>query len=87
MQTSFYTRHACVGVGGATESLTRGLALDLAPIRVNTVIPGAVFPCSALRLHCPMSVMGVKHLAQQLAAIAQIFASVQGWYERRVCRN
>ncbi|KAK9834491.1 hypothetical protein WJX74_002854 [Apatococcus lobatus] len=30
------------GVAGATESLTRGLALDLAPIRVNTVIPGFV---------------------------------------------
>lgn len=27
-------------MGGATESLTRGLAVDLAPIRVNAVCPG-----------------------------------------------
>lgn len=30
-------------VGAATEGLTRGLALDLKPIRVNAVSPGAVF--------------------------------------------
>ena len=29
-------------VGSATEGLTRGLAVDLAPLRVNTVSPGAV---------------------------------------------
>ncbi len=30
------------GVGGAVQGLTRGLAVDLAPIRVNCVAPGAV---------------------------------------------
>jgi NAD(P)-dependent dehydrogenase (short-subunit alcohol dehydrogenase family) len=30
------------GVGSAIEGLTRGLAVDLAPIRVNCVAPGAV---------------------------------------------
>jgi NAD(P)-dependent dehydrogenase (short-subunit alcohol dehydrogenase family) len=30
------------GVGSAVEGLTRGLAVDLAPIRVNCVAPGAV---------------------------------------------
>lgn len=30
------------GAGGAGEGLTRGLAVDLAPIRVNCVAPGAV---------------------------------------------
>ncbi|KAL5489721.1 hypothetical protein ACEPAI_4553 [Sanghuangporus weigelae] len=30
------------GVGGAVDSLARGLAVDLAPIRVNVVSPGAV---------------------------------------------
>lgn len=29
-------------MGGATESLTRGLAVDLAPIRVNGIAPGVV---------------------------------------------
>ena len=28
------------GMAGGTEALTRGLALDLAPVRVNCVIPG-----------------------------------------------
>ena len=31
-----------VGIGGAVDALTRGLAIDLAPIRVNSVCPGAV---------------------------------------------
>jgi NAD(P)-dependent dehydrogenase (short-subunit alcohol dehydrogenase family) len=30
------------GVVGATDSLTRGLAVDLAPIRVNVISPGYV---------------------------------------------
>ena len=30
------------GVGGATDSMTRGLAIDLAPIRVNVISPGLV---------------------------------------------
>lgn len=30
------------GVGSAVEGLTRGLAVDLAPIRVNCVAPGAI---------------------------------------------
>lgn len=50
MQRGLHARHVCTGSAGAVESLTRGLALDLAPIRVNTVIPGVVSPCSALRL-------------------------------------
>jgi NAD(P)-dependent dehydrogenase (short-subunit alcohol dehydrogenase family) len=29
-------------VGGAIEHLTRGLAMDLAPVRVNSVCPGLV---------------------------------------------
>ncbi|MHC3468918.1 SDR family oxidoreductase [Streptomyces sp. 7R007] len=33
---------AVAGVGGALESLTRALALDLAPLRVNAVVPGTV---------------------------------------------
>lgn len=35
-------RAVVAGVGGAVEGLTRGLALDLRPIRVNCVQPGAV---------------------------------------------
>ncbi len=31
------------GMAGATESVSRGLAVDLAPIRVNCVVPGAVY--------------------------------------------
>ncbi|KAL5489725.1 hypothetical protein ACEPAI_4557 [Sanghuangporus weigelae] len=31
-----------VGVGGAIDSLTRGLAVDLAPIRANVISPGLV---------------------------------------------
>ncbi|KAJ6475071.1 hypothetical protein C8R47DRAFT_1143432 [Mycena vitilis] len=31
-----------IGVAGAVEVLSKGLAVDLAPIRVNVVIPGAV---------------------------------------------
>ncbi|KAF8514010.1 short-chain dehydrogenase/reductase SDR [Hysterangium stoloniferum] len=31
-----------VGVAGAIDGLTRGLAVDLAPIRVNSICPGAV---------------------------------------------
>ena len=30
------------GLAGAVDSLTRGLAVDLAPIRVNVVSPGVV---------------------------------------------
>ncbi|KAJ9107189.1 hypothetical protein QFC19_002849 [Naganishia cerealis] len=30
------------GMGGAIESITRGLAVDLAPTRVNCILPGAV---------------------------------------------
>jgi NAD(P)-dependent dehydrogenase (short-subunit alcohol dehydrogenase family) len=30
------------GVGGAVEGIARGLAVDMAPIRVNSVAPGAV---------------------------------------------
>ena len=30
------------GVGGSVEALSRGLAVDLSPIRVNMVEPGAV---------------------------------------------
>lgn len=30
------------GIAGAVDSLTRGLAVDLAPVRVNVVSPGAV---------------------------------------------
>ena len=30
------------GVAGAIDSMTRGLALDLAPIRVNVISPGLV---------------------------------------------
>jgi len=30
------------GVAGAVDSLTRGLAVDLAPIRVNVISPGAI---------------------------------------------
>ncbi|KAI5450208.1 hypothetical protein NCC49_003357 [Naganishia albida] len=30
------------GMGGSVESVTRGLAVDLAPTRVNCVLPGAV---------------------------------------------
>lgn len=30
------------GFGGATTSTTRGLALDLAPVRVNCITPGLV---------------------------------------------
>lgn len=33
---------ALVGWGGAKEALVRGLAIDLKPIRVNMVVPGAV---------------------------------------------
>ncbi|KAJ7601588.1 hypothetical protein DFH06DRAFT_1025516, partial [Mycena polygramma] len=33
---------AAIGVGGAVETLSRALAVDLAPIRVNVIIPGAV---------------------------------------------
>ena len=29
-------------IGGATEHLTRGLAVDLAPVRVNAVCPGII---------------------------------------------
>ncbi len=29
-------------IGGAAEHLTRGLAMDLAPVRVNAVCPGYV---------------------------------------------
>lgn len=31
-----------IGIGAAKEGLTRGLALDMAPVRVNLVSPGAV---------------------------------------------
>lgn len=31
-----------VGTIGAVDALTRGLAVDLAPLRVNVVCPGAV---------------------------------------------
>lgn len=31
-----------IGGGGALMSATRGLALDLAPVRVNCVVPGLV---------------------------------------------
>ena len=31
-----------VGVAGAIDSMTRGLAVDLAPVRVNVVSPGLV---------------------------------------------
>ena len=31
-----------VGVAGAIDAVTRGLAIDLAPIRVNVVSPGLV---------------------------------------------
>lgn len=30
------------GIPGAVDSVTRGLAVDLAPIRVNAVCPGLV---------------------------------------------
>ena len=30
------------GLMGAVDSLARGLAIDLAPIRVNTISPGVV---------------------------------------------
>ena len=30
------------GVGGSVDALTRGLAIDLAPVRVNAVAPGIV---------------------------------------------
>ncbi|KAJ6571753.1 hypothetical protein B0H19DRAFT_1023223 [Mycena capillaripes] len=33
---------ALIGVAGAVEVLSRALAVDLAPIRVNVIIPGAV---------------------------------------------
>ncbi|KAJ6551642.1 hypothetical protein B0H19DRAFT_175328 [Mycena capillaripes] len=33
---------AAIGVAGAVEVLSRALAVDLAPIRVNVIIPGAV---------------------------------------------
>ncbi|KAA8618598.1 Short chain dehydrogenase [Pyrenophora tritici-repentis] len=33
---------AVAGYGGGTEGIAKGLAVDLAPIRVNTVSPGAV---------------------------------------------
>jgi len=38
------------GIAGATDSLTRGLAVDLAPIRVNVIAPGMVrnFFCAIL---------------------------------------
>jgi hypothetical protein len=39
------------GVAGATESLARGLAVDLAPIRVNVISPGVV----GLLLHVPFT--------------------------------
>jgi NAD(P)-dependent dehydrogenase (short-subunit alcohol dehydrogenase family) len=32
---------AVAGYGAGTEGVARGLAVDLAPIRVNTVSPGA----------------------------------------------
>ncbi|KAF8598538.1 hypothetical protein BDV93DRAFT_594032 [Ceratobasidium sp. AG-I] len=31
-----------IGVSGAVETATRGLALDLKPLRVNTISPGLV---------------------------------------------
>lgn len=65
-------RHVCVGVGGAIESLTRGLALDLAPIRVNTVIPGMVSPCRALQLQSHLPVRRINNPEQQLAELAAI---------------
>ena len=33
---------AAIGVGGAVDSMARGLAVDLAPVRVNVVSPGLV---------------------------------------------
>lgn len=31
-----------VGVPGAVDSMTRGLSVDLAPVRVNVISPGLV---------------------------------------------
>lgn len=46
--------------GGAIEGLTRGLALDLAPVRVNCVAPGAV----KTEMLCQMPPHVLEHLAR-----------------------
>ena len=71
MQGGFHTRHVYTGVGGAIESLTRGLALNLAPIRVNTVIPGVVSPGFALQLQDPTPATMVNNAAERPARLQQ----------------
>ena len=44
-----------VGIAGAVEALARGLAIDLAPIRVNTVSVGAVDTEVSIDHSCPMT--------------------------------
>ena len=58
-------RALTAGVGGAKEGLTRGLAVELAPIRVNLVSPGAI-DTSLLRSFAP---------PDQFDALLKMFAS------------
>jgi len=59
-------------VSGATDGFTRGLAVDMAPIRVNSVCPGAVrtelfdsFPPEALQqFEALAKVLPVRHIAE-----------------------
>ena len=78
-------RGMLAGVGGAKEGLVRGLAVELAPVRVNLVSPGAI-DTSLLRSFAPpdqidgmMKMFASGSLANRIGSVedtAEIYTSI-----------
>lgn len=72
-------------MGGAVEYLTRGLAVDLAPVRVNAVCPGLVLTEHVMRMPAEMRQSSVAGLplprcaSPEEAAKAYVYAMVNGY--------
>ena len=72
-------------LGGAVESLTRGLAMDLAPVRVNAVCPGLILTevvnqrpqasLQAMVAHLPLPRVGTPHEV----ALAYVYLMLNGY--------
>ncbi|CAO2657033.1 Nn.00g058360.m01.CDS01 [Neocucurbitaria sp. VM-36] len=74
-------------VGAATEGLVRGLAVDMKPIRVNTVVPGAIqteLLQGMLDVSTPEAVEGLKKTFSLLNSFGQPedIAEAYGWVMR-----
>jgi NAD(P)-dependent dehydrogenase (short-subunit alcohol dehydrogenase family) len=83
-------RGAVMAVGGAVESLARGLAVDLAPIRVNTVCPGytlagPVLTMPEARVRAATAGLPLPRAASAMeAAQAYVYAMLNGYVTGQV---